>query len=61
MRRESGIKFVLPALSVIGLVAIFPVFYVFYLSLHKKVLTFNISAFTGFDNYTYLLTDSRFW
>jgi multiple sugar transport system permease protein len=61
LRRESGIKFVLPALSVIGLVAIFPVFYVFYLSLHKKVLTFNISAFTGFDNYTYLLTDSRFW
>ena len=61
MRRESGIKFILPALSVIGLVAIFPVFYVFYLSLHKKVLTFNISDFTGIDNYVYLLTDSRFW
>ncbi|MCK5286180.1 MAG: sugar ABC transporter permease [Thermodesulfovibrionia bacterium] len=61
LRRESGIKFILPALSVIGLVAIFPVFYVFYLSLHKKVLTFNISDFTGIDNYVYLLTDSRFW
>jgi multiple sugar transport system permease protein len=61
LHRESGIKFILPALSVIGLVAIFPVFYVFYLSLHKKVLTFNISDFTGIDNYVYLLTDNRFW
>lgn len=54
-------KFVLPALSVIGLVAVFPVFYVFYLSLHRKVLTFNISTFIGLDNYIYLLGDSRFW
>ncbi len=61
MHRDSGIRFVLPALSVIGLVAVFPIFYVFYLSLHKKVLTFNISTFIGPDNYAYLLGDSRFW
>ncbi|GMR03491.1 MAG: sugar ABC transporter permease [Thermodesulfovibrionia bacterium] len=61
MHEDRGIKFVLPALSVIGLVAVFPVFYVFYLSLHKKVLTFNISTFIGLDNYIYLLGDSRFW
>ncbi len=61
MHEDRGIKFVLPALSVIGLVAVFPVFYVFYLSLHKKVLAFNISTFTGLDNYIYLLGDSRFW
>lgn len=61
MHKDSGVKFVLPALSVIGLVAVFPVFYVFYLSLHRKVLTFNISTFIGLDNYIYLLGDSRFW
>jgi len=61
LHEDRGIKFVLPALSVIGLVAVFPVFYVFYLSLHKKVLAFNISTFTGLDNYIYLLGDSRFW
>ncbi|MEF9427616.1 MAG: sugar ABC transporter permease, partial [Candidatus Mariimomonas ferrooxydans] len=61
MHKDSGVKFVLPALSVIGLVAVFPVFYVFYLSFHKKFLAFNISIFTGLDNYIYLLGDSRFW
>jgi multiple sugar transport system permease protein len=61
LHRDSGVKFVLPALLVIGLVAIFPVFYVFYLSLHKKVLAFNISNFIGLDNYLFLLKDSRFW
>lgn len=61
MQKDSGTKFVLPALSVITLVAVFPVFYVFYLSLHKRVLTFNISNFIGFDNYITLFADSRFW
>lgn len=61
MQKDSGTKFVLPALSVITLVAVFPVFYVFYLSLHKRVLTFNISNFIGFDNYIALFADSRFW
>lgn len=61
MQKDSGTRFVLPALSVITLVAVFPVFYVFYLSLHKRVLTFNISNFIGFDNYIALFADSRFW
>ncbi len=61
MQKDSGTRFVLPALSVITLVAVFPVFYVFYLSLHKRVLTFNISNFIGFDNYITLFADSRFW
>jgi multiple sugar transport system permease protein len=61
LQKDSGTKFVLPALSVITLVAVFPVFYVFYLSLHKRVLTFNISNFIGFDNYITLFADSRFW
>jgi multiple sugar transport system permease protein len=61
LQKDSGTRFVLPALSVITLVAVFPVFYVFYLSLHKKVLTFNISNFIGFDNYITLFADSRFW
>ncbi len=61
MHKDSGTKFVLPSLFIIGLVAVFPVLYVFYLSLHRKVLTFNISDFTGLKNYAYLLSDGRFW
>jgi multiple sugar transport system permease protein len=61
LQKDNGTRFVLPALSVITLVAVFPVFYVFYLSLHKRVLTFNISNFIGFDNYITLFADSRFW
>jgi multiple sugar transport system permease protein len=61
LQREHGLKFVFPALFVISVVAVFPVIYVFYLSLYKKILVFNISTFTGLDNYIFLLQDSRFW
>jgi multiple sugar transport system permease protein len=61
LHRDSGLKFVLPALSAIGLIAVFPVFYVLYLSLHKKVLLFNITTFVGIENYKSLFKDERFW
>jgi multiple sugar transport system permease protein len=61
VRRESGFRFVLPSLLAIGAIAVVPVFSVFYLSLFKKVLIFNISTYTGLDNYISLFNDSRFW
>jgi multiple sugar transport system permease protein len=61
MPKDRGVNFVLPALTTLGLVAVLPVFYVFYLSLHRKVLTLHITTFTGFDNYLRLMGDPRFW
>ena len=62
MRREdSGNKFILPALLLLSLVTIYPVFFVFYLSLHRKLLIFDISRFVGLENYLFLFSDDRFW
>lgn len=62
MRREdSGNKFIFPAILLLSLVTIYPVFYAFYLSLHRKLLIFDISRFVGLENYLFLFTDDRFW
>jgi multiple sugar transport system permease protein len=62
MRREdSGNKFIFPALLLLSLVTIYPVFFVFYLSLHRKLLIFDISRFVGLENYLFLFSDDRFW
>jgi multiple sugar transport system permease protein len=60
-REESGARFVAPALLLLAVVAIYPVFYVFYLSLQRRMLIFGISKFAGLGNYRFLLGDDRFW
>lgn len=59
--RVSGNNFILPAMVLLVCVTIYPIFYVVYLSLHRKLLIFGISKFVGFDNYVFLLKDDRFW
>ncbi len=59
--QDRGNRFVLPALVVLTLVTVYPVLSVLYLSLHRKMLLFGISRFTGLENYRFLLTDDRFW
>ena len=59
--RDSGNKFVAPALMLLLLVTVYPVFSVIYLSLQRKLLIFGISKFVGLDNYGFLLRDDRFW
>lgn len=59
--RDSGNKFVAPALMLLLLVTVYPVFSVIYLSLQRKLLIFDISKFVGLDNYGFLLRDDRFW
>jgi len=59
--RESGNRFIAPALVLLFFVTIYPVIYVFYLSLHRKLLIFDISRFIGLENYLFLLRDGRFW
>ena len=50
-----------PTLAIILCVAIYPIVNVVWLSLHRKMLIFNISEFVGLDNYAHLLGDARFW
>jgi len=62
MRREdSGNKFIFPALLLLSFVTIYPILFVFYLSLHRKLLIFDISRFVGLENYLFLFRDDRFW
>lgn len=58
---DRGNSFVLPALLLLGIITIYPVIYVFYLSLHRRLLIFDISRYVGFDNYLFLSKDDRFW
>jgi multiple sugar transport system permease protein len=51
----------MPAVVLLSLITVYPLFSVLSLSLHRRLLLFDISKFTGLDNYRYLLTDDRFW
>jgi multiple sugar transport system permease protein len=59
--RNPGNRFVAPALIILSLVTVYPVLSVLYLSLHRRLLIFDISKFVGLDNYLFLLKDDRFW
>ena len=61
MNNDRGNRFTMPALLLLSLVTVYPVLYVFYLSLQRKLLIFDISRFVGLDNYRFLLQDDRFW
>jgi trehalose/maltose transport system permease protein len=59
--QDRGTRFVMPAVVLLSLITVYPLFSVFSLSLHRRLLLFDISKFVGLDNYVYLLTDDRFW
>lgn len=59
--REKGYWYITPALILLTGVMIYPLLYVLYLSLHRKLLIFNLSKFVGLENYFFLWTDERFW
>ncbi len=61
MRKEASARFVAPSLLLMCLVTVYPVFYVLWLSLQRKHLTFGIEKFLGFENYIALAGDARFW
>ena len=50
-----------PTLLILAVVTLYPLFYVFWLSLHRRLLIFDISKFIGLENYGFLLRDDRFW
>ncbi|MDQ6604642.1 MAG: sugar ABC transporter permease [Chloroflexota bacterium] len=50
---------ILPAVVILGLFHLFPIFYAFYISLHKWKI--KKQAFVGLDNYTRALHSDEFW
>jgi multiple sugar transport system permease protein len=58
--KTLGRLFVSPSIILMALVALFPVIYAFVLSLYLYSRRQPV-GFTGLDNYTRALTDSRFW
>lgn len=64
-RKEKGsgsaYRFLAPALIILTGVTVYPILWVFWLSLHRRLLIFHISRFVGLDNYLFLWRDSRFW
>jgi multiple sugar transport system permease protein len=61
MGRESGNRFVMPAVVLLSLVTVYPLLSVLYLSFQRRLLIFDIAKFAGLDNYRFLLSDHRFW
>ncbi len=53
--------FLAPTLFILAVVTLYPLIYVFWLSLHRRLLIFDISKFIGLENYGFLLSDDRFW
>lgn len=59
---RSAVLFILPVMSVLGLVAVFPIFYSLYISFFKLKLTRPDNVpFVWFDNYVEVLSDGLFW
>jgi len=61
MRDDRGTGFTAPAVVLLTLVTAYPLAYVLYLSLFRRLVIFDISKFIGADNYLYMLHDARFW
>jgi ABC-type sugar transport system permease subunit len=60
--RRTGYLLVLPALSLIAVVAIYPLLYAFWLSFQQKIikLPWLYQGWVGLANYLELVTDARF-
>ncbi len=58
---DRALLFVLPALSLMMLVALYPLASTFWLSLLDEFPVFHISRFVGFSHYVTLWYDPRFW
>jgi len=60
--QRSAMLFLAPMMLVLSIVAVFPVLYSFWISLHDLKLTRpNRVPFVWFDNYVKIFSDSLFW
>ncbi len=61
-RLDTPVSFFLaPALVLLTAVLLYPGLSVLWLSLHRRLLIFDISRFVGLDNFAFLVQDDRFW
>lgn len=61
VKGKSHIFFLAPAILIMAGVIIYPLLNVIWLSLHRRLLIFDISKYVGLDNFGFLLRDDRFW
>ena len=59
--RNLACLLIAPAVLAIALVAVYPILYAVWISLHERLLALRIDRFVWFANYGKLLTDGRFW
>ena len=58
---RQGALMALPAVAVLGAVAVAPVLLAIWLSLHRSIVVFHEHRFIGLQNFAFLLADGRFW
>jgi multiple sugar transport system permease protein len=61
LKVKNHFLFLSPALLILFVITAYPIAYVLWLSLHRKLLIFDVSQFVGLGNYAFLLGDGRFW
>ncbi len=62
MRRNEKYWFTLPALTVIGIIVVFPLTYNIYMGLHSWFVAGGASPrWVGLNNYVKIMKDPRFW
>jgi len=59
--RRQAAALAAPAVAILGGVAVAPVLFAAWLSLHRSILVFHEQRFAGLSNYRFLLGDERFW
>jgi multiple sugar transport system permease protein len=59
--QRTAFWFLMPAAFLLCALALFPMLSVFWISLFRRLLIFHISRFVWFNNYSFLIQDSRFW
>jgi multiple sugar transport system permease protein len=58
---ERAAPFLLPALGILGIVALSPIAVLFWMSFRERLLPFNIDYFVGVSQYVTMLSTARFW
>src|SRR3989442_7871161 len=59
--RRAGLLFLTPALLALALLTVYPIVWVLWLSLERRIPVFGVARFVGFSNYEFLAWDPRLW
>jgi multiple sugar transport system permease protein len=59
--RRRALVYIAPTVLALGVLTVYPGFWVLWLSLQRRIPIFEVSRFAGFENYAFLAVDARFW